>query len=428
MNTFTFPNGFRAIHERPQNRLGISALQVFVGFGSAHETLRGSAHFIEHMCFKGTRDFPTYHDLFLQQHRLGNMFNAITDQLYTVYTCKVNDEDLDTAIHLLASMMLESTFPNKDFATEERVVLEECLRSDDDGESRVHQDTQSLVYSGSSYAFAVDSTEYHKQKYNAKKIRELYATMYVPQNMILSIVTDVSFARVLQCIRESHYSRRRTSLLHPSVPPPTVVQVPKCQFRDKVGSETVHVQLSFRTCPRNHPDRFVLDLLKHIVGGTLGSKLFVFLRGKHGLTYVSRCDTNYNEFSGCLSFYAQVDKHKVLRNGNKGPGLVPLLITFIQDLVHHGLTAEELRVGKRNKQAQLHLALENLETHAEYNGREWLDHDDIVPIHHFYNAHFKGITRAQILRVCRTYLKNMIACFVGVIAQKKEIQHWCHAL
>lgn len=142
--SFTFPNGFRVIHERPRNRLGISALQVFVDFGSAHESVRGSAHFIEHMCFKGTRDFPSYSDLFLQQHRLGNMFNAITDQRYTVYTCKVNDEDLYTAIHLLSSMMLESTFPQKDFVSEERVVIEECLRSDDDGEVLVQQDCQSM--------------------------------------------------------------------------------------------------------------------------------------------------------------------------------------------------------------------------------------------------------------------------------------------
>lgn len=268
----------------------------------------------------------------------------------------------------------------------------------------------------------------------------MYDAVYVPGNMILSVVSDVSFAQILQCIRRSHYGGKKssrqlqTATLYKSMAKEAKETI--CHFRHKSGSETAHVQMSFRTCPRNHPDRFVLDLLKHIVGGTLRSKLFVFLREKHGLTYVSRCSTDYNECTGSMSFYAQVDMHKILRNGSKGPGLVPLLITFLQDLVQHGLTAEELRVGKRNKQVQLHLALENLETHSEYNGVEWLVTADdaassFVPIHQFYQTHFKGITRAQILRVCRTYLCSpMVACFVGVFTpdQKTEIQQWCRSL
>ena len=412
-------------------------MHVLVDFGSAHETLRGSAHFIEHMCFKGTRDFPSYQDLFVQQHQLGNMFNAETNVRHTAYTCKVNDEDVGAAIHVVSSMMLESTFPSKDVATEQRVVLEECLRSDDDGEHLVQQDSISRLYAGTSFEYPVDTTAYHKQKYNAKKIKELYDNIYVPHNMILSIVTDIPFQRFVSWIQRSSFGSS-TSLPHPlgdlriALFQHRVDRQPIVYFRSKSGSETAHIQLSFRTCSRNHPDRFVLDLLQHIIGGTLGSKLFILLREKHGLTYVSRCETDYNEFSGFLSFYAQVDKHKVLRNGGKGgPGVVPLLVSFIEDLILHGVTAEELRVGKRNKQARLHLALEHLHLQAEYNGKEWLLGTGTtgVPLHHFYDAHVKGITRAQILRVCRTYLKNMVACFVGVDqSQQPQIKQCCHSL
>jgi predicted Zn-dependent peptidase len=433
-STYTFPNGFRVIHERPHNRLGICAMQVFVDFGSAHESVRGSAHFIEHMCFKGTRRYPSYRDLFTQQHQLGNIFNAHTNTRYTVYTSKVNDADLPLAINLVSSMMLESTFPNKDLETEQRVVLEECLRSDDNGENLIQQDADSRIYAGSSFEYPVDTPSYHKHKFSAKKIKELYHNIYVPQNMLLSIVTDIPFQRVLAMLHRSKYGRQHAASAaaadlrrelydsrRPSAPSGNQ------HFRVKAGSETAHVKLSFRTCPRDHPDRFVLDLLQHIVGGTLGSKLFILLREKHGLTYVSRCETDYTPFSGTLSFYAQVDKHKLLRNGNKGPGVVPLLVGFIDNLIQHGITVEELRVGKRNKQAQLHLALEQLDVLAEYNGIEWLFSGDqdtaVVPFHQFYEAHIKRITCAQILRVCRTYLRRpMVACFVGPHWSKSEQQ------
>jgi predicted Zn-dependent peptidase len=435
-STFTFPNGFRVIYERPHNQLGISALRVFVDFGSAHEpeTLRGSAHFIEHMCFKGK-------DLFVQQHRLGNMFNAETDLRFTAYTCKVIDDDLEKALDVLATMTLESAFLPKDFVSEERVVVEECLRSDDDGEHRVQEDSLAHLYAGSSFAFPIDATAYHKSRggYNAKKIKELYHNIYVPQNMILSIVTDIQLKHVLAMLQRTTFSRRRCLVVDLRQPLTTSaassLSKPQFHFRVKSGSETAHIQISFRTCPRDHPDRFILDLLQHIIGGTLGSKLFILLREKHGLTYVSRCETHYHDFSGYLSLYAQVDKDKVLHNGGSSsgaerllhngsssrgftePGLVPLLQGFIQDLVHHGITADELRVGKRNKRAQLRLAMEHLDAQAEYNGKECLlsSGTPLVPMHEYYDAHFKGITRTQILRVCRTYFRqdNMVACFVG---------------
>jgi predicted Zn-dependent peptidase len=271
--------------------------------------------------------------------------------------------------------------------------------------------------------------------------------------MILSIVTDIQLKHVLAMLQRTTFSRRRCLVVDLRQPLTTAAAAsslskPQFHFRDKPGSETAHIQISFRTCPRDHPDRFILDLLQHIIGGTLGSKLFILLREKHGLTYVSRCETHYHDFSGYLSLYAQVDKDKVLHNGSSRgaerflhngssrgsterflhngsssrgstePGLVPLLQGFIQDLVHHGITADELRVGKRNKRAQLRLAMEHLDAQAEYNGKECLLSSctpPLVPMHEYYDAHFKGITRTQILRVCRTYFRqdNMVACFVG---------------
>jgi len=429
----------------------------------------GQPTFIEHMCFKGK-------DLFVQQHRLGNMFNAETDLRFTSYTCKVMDDDLEKALEVLATMTLKSAFLPKDFVGEERVVVEECLRSDDDGEHRVQEDSLARLYAGSSFAFPIDATAYHKPHgsgYPAKKIKELYHNIYVPHNMILSIVTNIPLKHVLAMLQRTTYTRRRTPLPHTAVTdlrqpltassPTSKPLGPQFHFRDKPGSETAHIQISFRTCPRQHPDRFLLDLLQHIIGGTLGSKLFVLLREKHGLTYVSRCETHYHEFSGYLSLYAQVDKDKVLHNGSSSgaerclhngsssgaerclhngsssgaerclhngsssgalhngssSGVVPLLYGFIQDLVNHGINSDELRVGKRNKRAQLHLAMEHLDAQAEYNGKECLlgggGGTAPVPMHEYYDAHFKGITRTQILRVCRTYFRrdNMVACFVG---------------
>ena len=57
IETFTFTNGFRLIHEKPKSQISISSIYCFVDLGSVYETdnIRGGSHFIEHLCFKGTK-------------------------------------------------------------------------------------------------------------------------------------------------------------------------------------------------------------------------------------------------------------------------------------------------------------------------------------------------------------------------------------
>jgi len=61
MNSKTYENGFRVVYEKTSIPSNITSLQVFCDIGSIHEPdeSRGSAHFIEHMCFKGTTKLKT---------------------------------------------------------------------------------------------------------------------------------------------------------------------------------------------------------------------------------------------------------------------------------------------------------------------------------------------------------------------------------
>lgn len=56
VKTYTFPNGFRMIYEKSLGNVPVTYARSFCDFGSADEPsdAKGSAHFIEHMCFKGT--------------------------------------------------------------------------------------------------------------------------------------------------------------------------------------------------------------------------------------------------------------------------------------------------------------------------------------------------------------------------------------
>ena len=91
-----FPNGFRLIYEKPKNKLPITSIQLFCDVGSVHEDgeLRGASHFIEHMCFKGTRDYP-------------NSINGNTGRGFFFFPNKSNPEGRKELGYMLLYEMFE---------------------------------------------------------------------------------------------------------------------------------------------------------------------------------------------------------------------------------------------------------------------------------------------------------------------------------
>jgi predicted Zn-dependent peptidase len=428
LQTHIFPNGFRLIHESPANKLGICSIQVFVNFGSAHETdeSRGMAHFIEHMCFKGTKHIPNPLNIFKKQDNIGGAFNAYTNQRYTVYVSKLSNEEIEPCIDLFADMMLYSTFPTGPLKTEERVVIEECLRYEDDGASVLTNDNTTILFEGTSFGYPIDHISYHKKLYQPKSVVDLYHLFYRPENMIMSIVTEIPFHTILKIVERSHYIKmkplKKTEQIQLRKHMLYFTENKPCgniryHLRNKKNTETTHASISFNTCNQDNEDKHTLEILKHILSGTFGNKLFILLREENGLTYRSDCSTEYNEYSGVITIYAQVNKTKVIKNGQK-PGLIQLLIGFLNDLIKHGVTAEELNIAKKNKKSKLKLELEDSECQATHNGNDWIlygNADEIVPIKNYYDVYYKSITRKQIHDIIKKYIKkdSMVVAMVG---------------
>ena len=89
-HTHEFPNGFRMIYEKPTNSLQMTVIYAYCDIGSVFEKdgIRGVSHFLEHMCFKGTRQMKNPRDIFLSYDKIGAYFNAFTQKRLTCFTIK----------------------------------------------------------------------------------------------------------------------------------------------------------------------------------------------------------------------------------------------------------------------------------------------------------------------------------------------------
>ena len=141
------PNGLRyAIlpNEEPPGRL---SLRLHVDAGSLHESeeQRGLAHFVEHMVFNGSRNFPNVEELIPQMQRLGIAFgahaNAYTTYDETVYMLdlpSVEDDVLDLAFTVLRDFADGALLEPEEIEKERGVILSE-LRARDSVARRISE-------------------------------------------------------------------------------------------------------------------------------------------------------------------------------------------------------------------------------------------------------------------------------------------------
>ena len=106
----TLPNGVRIVYEHMPH-VRSAAIGVWIGVGSRYESPceTGSAHFIEHMLFKGTAQHSAS-ELAERMDAIGGQVNAYTTREGTCYYARVLDEHLDRAGDLLAEMLFTSNF------------------------------------------------------------------------------------------------------------------------------------------------------------------------------------------------------------------------------------------------------------------------------------------------------------------------------
>ena len=119
-------NGLRVATENlPWNSNTVS-IGVFIDAGSRYETEEnnGSAHFLEHLAFKGTGK-RTREQLEMEVEDLGGHLNAYTSREQTVYYAQVLRENINDAIDILSDIICNSTLDEQSIERERSVILQE---------------------------------------------------------------------------------------------------------------------------------------------------------------------------------------------------------------------------------------------------------------------------------------------------------------
>ncbi|XP_073151151.1 probable mitochondrial-processing peptidase subunit beta, mitochondrial [Henckelia pumila] len=121
----TLPNGLRIATESSLASK-TATVGVFIDAGSRFESeeSNGTAHFLEHMIFKGT-ERRTARELEEEIENMGGHLNAYTSREQTTYYAKVMDKDVPRALDILSDILQNSKFDEQRINRERDVILRE---------------------------------------------------------------------------------------------------------------------------------------------------------------------------------------------------------------------------------------------------------------------------------------------------------------
>lgn len=374
-NIHIFKNGLRLIHETPLSNLNITYIYTMCRFGSIDETdtTRGAAHFIEHMCFKGTPRFPTAYSLMTNYDDIGAYFNATTHKELTNYTVKCNDLYVNDCLKMVGEMVFASKFDKTECEKELKVVVEENMKNTTDYESMVYDNMEGMIFDNTSFANPVDDISFHKKSLNFDEIIRMYQTYYVPQNVVISIVSNINYSDIVRMV-DKNMKRFRSNQPVPCRPISIPAPSQKIMIKQIRGIDTSYFMIGFRIIDSDLETRHTMTFLAEMMGGRLSSPLYMNLREKNGLTYTS--DTGFGYFysmGGYFYLFGISDSSRLIYNGKRTrPGVIPICMDLIQKYIKEGAENSEIERTKKYMRENMYMRQEQSGTQTYHNGVELL--------------------------------------------------------
>lgn len=423
----TYKNGLTLVYEKNTSRN--TALHIFIKTGSVNEPLHlnGISHLLEHMLFKGTKKFRDAIKISLPFDTVGADLNAYTTQEVTCYLTKCNSGNINKLLGIFYDMVFNSTILGRELNKERHVIVEELLKRRDNPGILISEYIYGSLFGGGNLANSIGGESKNVLEWKRKDIVDYYKYFYRPDNIVLSISSNLAFSTIDKYVKATFgRHKNKSSKICKQYPANYSVKFNK----DRIlcinkNLKQVHISIGFRACDVNDPDYYILKMLSIILSGNMSSILFIKLREEAGISYSSSANVTSFQENGCFIIETAVNPNKVINSNNRGA--VSIIVDILQTLLRKGVTSKQLSNAKGYLKGQMSLNIDDIASISEYNGYNYLFNlrDKGISLRELYKNRYSTITRQQLNVVLKKYIRSnmMYCCFLGknVKKMKKKI-------
>ncbi|MBP0001541.1 MAG: insulinase family protein [Cyanobacteria bacterium SID2] len=287
----SFPGGLTVIAEQvPVEAVNLS-LWLNVGSAIEPDSIVGTAHFLEHMIFKGSERLQMG-EFERRIEARGAVTNAATSQDYTHYYITSAPQDFAQLAPLQMDVVMNPQIADNAFDRERHVVLEEIRRSQDNPRRRQFQRTIELAFDRLPYRRPVLGSEEIIESLSPEQMREFHSTWYHPRSMTAVAVGNLPVDELIDTVADAFGQvSRHDEFIVPSSPSPLELPSLEPQFsditrRDYVDESLQQARLSVMwRVPglMQLEETHALDVLASILGQGRTGRLIRELREERGL-------------------------------------------------------------------------------------------------------------------------------------------------
>jgi predicted Zn-dependent peptidase len=293
----------------PFKKRETASLGVFLGIGSRFEKdkLKGIAHYLEHMLFKGSKKY-SYRRIKREVEGRGGALNAFTSQELTGYYAHFLNKNLKSTLDILLDMVLAPLFIEDEIEKERNVILEEIKMYNDLPSSRVVVLLDKLLWRGHPLGDDVIGYAPTVEKIKRSDLLDFKNRFYHPSNMVISCAADFDERQIIKLLEKKiKKSSRKISLKRN---PPFPLRGPRIKLESR-KLQQVHLCLGVRSVSYLSEQRFIADLLNVLLGANMSSRLFEEVREKKALCYDISTEVRKYKDSGAFLVHTGLDKSKV---------------------------------------------------------------------------------------------------------------------
>ena len=344
------PNGLRVVVCQLLHVESVS-IGVWVRAGGRYERgdAAGTAHFLEHLLFKGTRT-RTCEQLKQAIEGIGGSLNGFTAEEFTCYLAKVPTKHLSRAITVLTDMVLHPSLTPRDIEREREIILEEIRMSEDQPAQYVHDVLNQLMWPNHPLGNLLAGTEDTVKRITPAAIRAYWKRFYHPRHALVACAGALEPDALLAALRKA-FNGARTGTIQRIAPAPRSTLGPRVRVLHKTSEQT-HLCVGTRAMARMHPQRFAIELLHVLLGANMSSRLFHEVREKRGLVYEIGTHIKRYHDTGAFVIYAGCDASKLSKT-------LQTVSSELRRIKRDAISAAELRRAKEFYNGQLVLSLED---------------------------------------------------------------------
>ena len=392
--------------------------QILIKTGSIYEGkyfFGGLSHYLEHVVAGGSTRSFTEAEAENVLKSVGGASNAYTSYDRTVYFINTTGEHYREALRLLFSYVSESLLDTNEVKREKAVIQQEYKLGETEGSRQLWKLFSQTAYLKHPVRHPIIGYEDVFVTINRDDLVDYYRQRYVPQNMTVIIVGDVKTAEALKTVLELSKNMVRT------FNPPVVTETEPVQTSPRWAEKSfpparlTTMMLGFHTVPVNHPDLYPLDLMAIILGQGRTSRLYLTLKDQKNLVLsVSASSWTPSYAPGLFSFSFSLDRENV------EPTLAATWeeITRITEKL---VGKNELEKAKRQIVADFTFSKQSASGMASSLASSFAATGDPY-FDSLYVERIKAVSREDIRRVARTYLRREASTVALLYPPPKEVE------